>query len=61
MPISLRLFIFKPAFEAFRLIRFEVRGPLYGPRVADAQQSLLVHELSKRLPPRIARDVIRDE
>jgi hypothetical protein len=62
MPISLRfLFIARPVFEAIKLIRFEPGVQWHYPRPGDAQQAMLVRELSKRLPPHLARDVLRDE
>jgi hypothetical protein len=62
MPISLRfLFIARPVFEAFRLIRFEPGVQWYVQRPHDAQQAMLVRELSKRLPPHLKEDALRDE
>jgi hypothetical protein len=62
MPIALRFLTFaKPALRLLLGIRFETGAPLHGQRVADAQQAMLVRELGKRLPPRVARDVLRDE
>ncbi len=62
MPITLRfLFVAKPAFRLLLRIRFETGAPQHRQRVADAQQAILVRELVKRLPRRLARDVVRDE
>jgi hypothetical protein len=62
MPISIRLFVWvRPACNLLKLVRFEFDGPLYGPRVADEQQALLIRELSKRMSARLSRDVLRDE
>jgi hypothetical protein len=62
MPISIRFLVLcRPAFTLLLKVRFEPpSAPLYGPRVADAQQAILVRELSKRLPPHLVRDVLPD-
>ena len=36
-------------------------APLYGPRVADAQQGFLIRELCRRLPPRPGGDATKPE
>ena len=62
MPITLRfLFCARPVFRLLIRIRFEAGAPVHRQRVADVQQILLVRELTRRLPPRLARDVLRDE
>jgi hypothetical protein len=62
MPISLRfLFVARPVFEAIKLIRFEPSVQWHFQRPLDAQQVMLVRELSKRLPPHLQKDVLRDE
>ena len=62
MPITFRFFLFaRPALDALKLIRLERHAPLYGQRVQDAQQAELSREIAKRLPPRLQRDVLRDE
>jgi len=66
MPISIRFLILcRPAFTLLLKVRLEPpapsrHGPLYGPRAADAQQAMLVRELSRRLPPHLLRDVLPD-
>ena len=62
MPISIRfLFFVRPVFEAIKLIRVEPGVRWHSQRPLDAQHALLVRELSKRMPPRLQRDVSRDE
>jgi hypothetical protein len=62
MPISIRLLLFtRPVFEAIKLIRFEPGVQWHYQRPLDAQQAMLVRELSKRLPPHLKSDVLRDE
>jgi hypothetical protein len=62
MPISLRFLLFtRPVFQAIKLIRFEPGVQWHFQRPHDAQQVMLVRELSKRLPPHLKRDVLRDE
>lgn len=62
MPISIRfLFLARPVFDAIKLIRFEPGVQWHYQRPLDAQQVMLARELSKRLPPHLKRDVLRDE
>jgi hypothetical protein len=62
MPIAFSLLTFaRPALRLLLRMRFETGAPLHGPRAADAQQAMLVRELCKRLPPHLARDILRDE
>ena len=62
MPISIRFPLFtRPVLEAIKLIRFEPGVQWHYQRPHDAQQAMLVRELSKRLPPQLKRDVLRDE
>ncbi|MGZ5987154.1 MAG: hypothetical protein ACXWK7_19685 [Caulobacteraceae bacterium] len=62
MPISFPFFLFaKPALSALRWIRIERDIPLDGLSPGDAERAALERALAERLPPRLARDVLRDE
>ena len=62
MPISFPFFLFaKPALNALRWIRIERDTPLSDLSPGEAGRVMLERALSERLPPRIARDVLRDE
>ena len=62
MPISIRfLFFTRPVFDAIKLIRFDSGIQWHYQRPLDAHQAMLVRELSKRLPPHLKDDVLRDE
>ena len=67
MPISIRfLFLYRPDLHravegAIKLIRFEPGVQWHYQRPLDAQQAMLARELSKRLPPHLNKDVLRDE
>jgi hypothetical protein len=62
MPISFPFFLFAgPAQSVLRWVRIE-RAPCLpdlGPGEADRVR--LEQELARRLPPRLARDILRDE
>ncbi len=62
MPISFPFFLFaKPALNALRWIRIERETPLSGLSPGEAERVMLELALFVRLPPRLARDVLRDE
>lgn len=62
MPISFPFFLFaKPALNALRWIRIERDMPLSDLSPGEAERVMLERALSERLPPRLARDMLRDE
>ena len=62
MPISFPFLLFaKPALNALRWIRIERDAPLVELSPGEAERVMLERVLAERLPPRLARDVLRDE
>ena len=64
MTFSLRFSVLWSALAScrpVRFIRFEHGAPLHAQRAREADQALLVRELSKRLPPRLVKDVTGEE
>ena len=62
MPVTFRFPPFPaPALRALLWIRFDAAAPPHGPRVTDARRADLAREIARRLPSRLARDVLRDE
>ena len=64
MTFSLRFSVLWSALAScrpVRFIRFEHGAPLHAQRAREADQAMLVRELSKRLPPRLVKDVTREE
>jgi hypothetical protein len=62
MPISFPFLLFaKPFTSALRWIRTDLDPPLPDLPAGEAERVRLEQELARRLPPRLARDVLRDE
>jgi hypothetical protein len=62
MPISFPFLLFaKPLGSALRWIRTDLDPRLPGPPAGEADRARLEQDLAGRLPPRLARDVLRDE
>ncbi|HEY4030948.1 MAG TPA: hypothetical protein VGM25_11435 [Caulobacteraceae bacterium] len=62
MPISFPFFLLaKPLAEALRWIRTDLDPPLPGLSPGEAERVRLERVLARRLPPHLARDVLRDE
>jgi hypothetical protein len=62
MPISFPFLLFaRPALSALRWIRTDLDPPLPDLSPGEAERARLEQALASRLPPRLARDVLRDE
>ena len=62
MPISLPFLLFAgPAQSILRWIRIERAPPLPDLSPGEAERARLAQDLARRLPPRLARDILRDE
>lgn len=62
MPISFPFLLFaRPVGRALRWIRTDLDPPLPDPPPGEADRVRLERELAGRLPPRLARDLLRDE
>ena len=62
MPISFPFFLFaKPLGAALRWIRTDLDPPLPDLPPGEAERVRLEQDLARRLPPPLARDVLRDE
>ena len=62
MPISFPFFLFAgPAQSVLRWIRIERVPPLPDLSPGEAERVRLQQELARRLPARLARDILRDE
>jgi hypothetical protein len=62
MPISFPFLLFvRPARSALRWIRTDLDPPLPDAPPGEADRARLEQELAQRLPPRLSRDVLRDE
>ena len=62
MPISFPFLLFaKPLTNALRWIRTDLDPPLPGLPPGEADRVRLEKALAARLPPRLARDILRDE
>jgi len=62
MPLSFPFLLFaKPLGSALRWIRTDLDPPLPYLPTGEADRARLESELGRRLPPHLARDVLRDE
>jgi len=62
MPISFPFLLFaKPAQTALRWIRLDLGPPPANPPLGEAEPARLERALAGHLPPRLKRDVLRDE